>query len=220
MKITILDDYFDTLRRLPSFATLRDHDVTIWTDHCRRTSTPARHRMRPLNSRGDWSWPRCGRFRSRCSPFGADGYAVAESQAAFYETCDVVSLHMRLVPATRHIVTAANLSSMKATALLVNTSRAQLIEPNALVRALQGGRPMMAAVDVFEGEPVRDTAHPLLTIGNVVCTPHIGYVTTEEYDLQFSEVVGGASRMQRRLWPSTPDRHLGPVGDSRLSTFP
>ena len=118
----------------------------------------------------------------------ADGYAVAASQPAFYEACDVVSLHMRLVPATRAIVTAADLSSMKATALLVNTSRAQLIEPNALVHALQSGRPGMAAVDVFDEEPLRDPRHPLLTMDNVVCTPHIGYVTRDEYEVQFSDV--------------------------------
>ena len=77
---------------------------------------------------------------------------------------------------------------MKPTALLVNTSRAGLIEPGALVRALQAGRPGMAAVDVFEQEPLRDPKHPLLTMPNVVCTPHIGYVTRDEYELQFSDV--------------------------------
>jgi D-3-phosphoglycerate dehydrogenase len=117
-----------------------------------------------------------------------DGYAVAVSREAFYEESDVVSLHMRLVPATRGCVTASDLSRMKPTALLVNTSRAGLIEPGALVRALQGGRPGMAAVDVFEQEPLLDPQHPLLTMDNVVCTPHIGYVTRDEYDLQFSDV--------------------------------
>jgi D-3-phosphoglycerate dehydrogenase len=77
---------------------------------------------------------------------------------------------------------------MKPTALLVNTSRAGLIEPDALVRALRAGRPRMAAVDVYEEEPLRDPTHPLLRLNNVVCTPHIGYVTFEEYELQFSEV--------------------------------
>jgi D-3-phosphoglycerate dehydrogenase len=117
-----------------------------------------------------------------------DGYAVAVSREAFYEESDVVSLHMRLVPATRGCVTASDLSRMKPTALLVNTSRAGLIEPGALVRALQGGRPGMSAVDVFEQEPLLDPQHPLLTMDNVVCTPHIGYVTRDEYDLQFSDV--------------------------------
>jgi D-3-phosphoglycerate dehydrogenase / 2-oxoglutarate reductase len=118
----------------------------------------------------------------------ADGHAVAASQAAFYEACDVVSLHMRLVPDTRGIVTAADLARMKATALLVNTSRAQLIEPGALVRALRAGRPGMAAVDVYEVEPLRDANDALLAMENVVCTPHIGYVTRDEYEIQFSDV--------------------------------
>jgi D-3-phosphoglycerate dehydrogenase len=117
-----------------------------------------------------------------------DGYAVAPSQAAFYEACDVVSLHMRLVPETRNIVRGADLARMKTSALLVNTSRAGLIEPDALVRALQNGRPGMAAVDVYEQEPLTDVAHPLLTMENVVCTPHIGYVTRDEYELQFADV--------------------------------
>jgi len=118
----------------------------------------------------------------------ADGYAIAPDKAMFFETCDVISLHMRLVDATRGIVAAADLARMKPTALLVNTSRAPLIEPGALVQALRAGRPGMAAVDVFEDEPVRDTSHPLLTMDNVVCTPHIGYVSREEYELQFSDI--------------------------------
>ncbi len=116
----------------------------------------------------------------------ADGHTAAGSKEAFFEECDVISLHMRLVDATRGIVTAADLARMKPTALIVNTSRAPLIEPDALVNALKAGRPGMAAVDVYEKEPVRD--HPLLTMKNVVCTPHIGYVTREEYELQFSEI--------------------------------
>ncbi len=118
----------------------------------------------------------------------ADGHATAASQAAFYEQADIVSLHMRLVDATRGIVTATDLARMKPTALLVNTSRAPLIEPGALVAALRAGRPGMAAVDVYEEEPLRDPTHPLLTLPNVVCTPHIGYVTHEEYELQFTDI--------------------------------
>jgi len=118
----------------------------------------------------------------------ADGYATAASKEAFFETCDVISLHMRLVPATRHIVTAADLARMKPTALMVNTSRAPLIEPDALVNALRLGRPGMAAVDVFEEEPLRDTKHPLLGMDNVVCTPHLGYVTRDEYEVQFVDI--------------------------------
>ena len=97
-----------------------------------------------------------------------------------------MSLHMRLVPATRGIVTGADLARMKPSALLVNTSRAGLIEAGALVAAFRAGRPGMAAVDVYEVEPLSD--HPLLTMENVVCTPHIGYVTRDEYELQFSEI--------------------------------
>jgi len=118
----------------------------------------------------------------------ADGYAAAQSKEAFFEECDVISLHMRLVDATRGIVTAADLARMKPTALLVNTSRAPLIAPGALVEALKAGRPGMAAVDVYEQEPVRDPLHPLLAMDNVVCTPHIGYVSREEYELQFSDI--------------------------------
>lgn len=118
----------------------------------------------------------------------ADGYAVAPSKEAFFAECDVITLHMRLVEATRGIVTAADLARMKTTALLVNTSRAPLIEPGALVSALKAGRPGRAAVDVYEQEPVTDGRHPLLAMDNVVCTPHLGYVTREEYELQFADI--------------------------------
>jgi D-3-phosphoglycerate dehydrogenase len=118
----------------------------------------------------------------------ADGYSTAPNKTAFFEECDVVSLHMRLVDATRGIVTAGDLGRMKPTALLVNTSRAGLMEPGALVAALRAGRPGMAAVDVYEQEPLRDTSDPLLAMENAVCTPHIGYVTRDEYEVQFSEI--------------------------------
>ena len=117
-----------------------------------------------------------------------DGYQTAPSKDAFFEHCDVMSLHMRLVSATRGIVTASDLARMKTTALLVNTSRAGLIEPGALVSALEHGRPGLAALDVFEQEPVQDPTHPLLAMNQVVCTPHIGYVTREEYEIQFSDI--------------------------------
>jgi D-3-phosphoglycerate dehydrogenase / 2-oxoglutarate reductase len=97
-------------------------------------------------------------------------------------------LHIRLTDATRGIVTAADLARMKPTALLVNTSRAPLIEPGALVKALQMGRPGMAAVDVYEKEPLLDPADPLLTLPNAICTPHIGYVTREEFEVQFTDI--------------------------------
>jgi len=118
----------------------------------------------------------------------ADGYETAGSKAAFFEQCDVISLHMRLVDATRGIVKAEDLARMKPSAILVNTSRAPLIEPNALVNALRAGRPGFAAVDVFEKEPLRDTSDPLLTMDNVVATPHIGYVTRDEYEIQFTDI--------------------------------
>ncbi len=118
----------------------------------------------------------------------ADGYSVARSRQEFFEQCDVISLHMRLVDATRGIVTAADLARMKPTALIVNTSRAPLIEPGALVNALRAGRPGMAAVDVYEEEPVTDTRHPLLTMSNVVCTPHIGYVERDGYESAFTDI--------------------------------
>jgi D-3-phosphoglycerate dehydrogenase / 2-oxoglutarate reductase len=131
-----------------------------------------------------WVWARSNsRERAR-----SDGYTVAPSKEAFFSDRDVVSLHLRLVEETRGIVTAGDLARMKPTALLVNTSRAALIEPGALVAALGSGRPGMAAVDVYEEEPVLDARHPLLAMDNVVCTPHIGYVTRDEYELQFSDV--------------------------------
>jgi len=95
---------------------------------------------------------------------------------------------MRLAKETRGIVTKTDLSMMKSTALLVNTSRAALIEADALVAALREGRPGMAAVDVYEGEPLRDPEHPLVKMNNVICTPHIGSVTRDEYELQFSDI--------------------------------
>ncbi|MGH7866019.1 MAG: NAD(P)-dependent oxidoreductase, partial [Candidatus Binataceae bacterium] len=97
-------------------------------------------------------------------------------------------LHMRLVKETRGIVTRSDLSCMKSTAVLVNTSRAPLLEPGALVAALRAGRPGMAAIDVYEEEPLRDPNDALLKMDNVVCTPHIGYVTRDEYEIQFSDI--------------------------------
>jgi D-3-phosphoglycerate dehydrogenase len=118
----------------------------------------------------------------------ADGIETAPTRDAVFAESDVLSLHLRLVPATRGIVAEGDLVRMKPTALLVNTSRAELIEPGALVSALRSGRPGMAALDVFEQEPLRDRAHPLLRMDNVLCTPHIGYVTHEEWELQFADV--------------------------------
>ena len=301
MKITILDDYFNTLRTLPCYAKLHGHDVTIWNDHIQdvgqladrlreaevlvliRERTQIRKalldqlpKLRLISQRsvyphidvadctrlgivvsssqhpgmpsyaaaeltfglilaamrqipqqvsalkaGVWQTGvfhtlrgktlgiyGYGRIGEAVAGYGRafgmnvlvwareetrrkaaqDGFAVASSKQAFFTDCDVLSLHMRLVPATRHIVTAADLALMKPTALLVNTSRAPLIEPDALVAALKAGRPGMAAVDVFEEEPVRDTRHPLLCMPQVVATPHVGYVTREEYETQFTDI--------------------------------
>ena len=301
MKVSILDDYFDTLRTLDCFKKLAGHDVTIWNDHVQdvdklaerlrdtetlvlireRTQirTPllerlpklrlisqrsvyphidiatctqlgiivssSQHADTPSHATAEFTWGLIlaamraipqqmaalkagkwqigvghtlrgktlgiygyGRIGAVVAGYGkafgmkvvvwareatraqalADGYAVAPSKQAFFEQCDVISLHMRLVDATRHIVTAGDLARMKPSALLVNTSRAPLIEPGALVGALRAGRPGMAAVDVYEEEPVRDTGHPLLNMPNVVCTPHLGYVSHEEYEVQFADI--------------------------------
>jgi D-3-phosphoglycerate dehydrogenase len=301
MKVTILDDYHDTIRTLPCFAKLAGQDVTIHTDHVQDTDalatrlrdtealvlirertkirTPLLDRLpnlRLISQRsvyphididtctrlgiivssgqhadtpsyataelafglilsamrqipqqmaalqsGEWQIAightlrnktlgihGYGRIGSVVAGYGrafgmqvlvwarepararaaADGHATATTQSEFYQHADIVSLHMRLVEATRGIVTAADLARMKPTALLVNTSRAPLIQPGALVAALRAGRPGMAAVDVYEDEPLRDPTHPLLTLPNVVCTPHIGYVTHEEYELQFTDI--------------------------------
>jgi D-3-phosphoglycerate dehydrogenase len=117
-----------------------------------------------------------------------EGAVVAESKQCFFEQCDVISIHLRLVDATSSIVTRSDLDGMKSSALLVNTSRAGLIEQGALAGALTAGRPGMAAVDVYETEPLTDIGYPLLQMDNVICTPHIGYVSTDEWELQFSDV--------------------------------
>jgi D-3-phosphoglycerate dehydrogenase len=301
MKISILDDYHDTVRTLPCFSKLKGHDVTIWNDHVQdvdklaerlkdsevlvliRERTQIRaplierlpklklisqrsvyphidveactkrgivvssslHMDTPSHATAELTWAlilaamrqipqqmsslKAGRWQlgvgssvrdKTLGIFGygriggavaevgeafgmnirvwareasrerarADGYATAASKTEFFEQCDIITLHMRLVDATRHIVTAADLAHMKPTALMVNTSRAPLIEPGALVEALRKGRPGFAAVDVYEQEPVRDVNHPLLNMDNVVCTPHLGYVTREEYEIQFTDI--------------------------------
>jgi D-3-phosphoglycerate dehydrogenase len=114
----------------------------------------------------------------------ADGYDVFESREQVFEESDVLSLHLRLSESTRQVVTLSDLGRMKPTALFVNTSRAELLEDAALVSALNRGRPGMAAVDVFETEPILQ-GHPLLRLENAVCTPHIGYVEQDSYELYF-----------------------------------
>jgi D-3-phosphoglycerate dehydrogenase len=301
MKITILDDYFDTLRTLPCFELIAHHAPTIWTDHVQDTDALSerladtevlvliRERTkirRPLIERlpklrlisqrsvyphidldactqhgiivssslhadtpsyataeltfalilasfrqipqqvaalkaGHWQFGVGETLRGKtlgifgygrigkavadyARAFGMEvvvwarpsslekarqeGYAVAASKADFFARCDVLSLHMRLVDATRGIVGPADLALMKPTALLVNTSRAGLIAPGALVEAAQAGRPGRVTIDVYEEEPLRDPAHPLLALPNALCTPHIGYVTRDEYELQFRDI--------------------------------
>jgi D-3-phosphoglycerate dehydrogenase len=301
VKISILDDYFDTVRTLECFRKLAGHDVTIWNDHvqdvdalaerlrdtealvlirertqirepllerlpklrlisqrsvyphidiaaCTRLGiivSSSQHTDTPSYAAAELTWGLVlaamraipqqmaalkagnwqigvghtlrgktlgiygyGRIGAVVAGYGkafgmkvlvwarepalaqarADGYQTAGSKAAFFEQCDVLSLHMRLVDATRGIVTSSDLARMKPSALLVNTSRAPLIEPGALVNALRAGRPGMAAVDVYEKEPLRDTSDPLLNMDNVVCVPHIGYVTRDEYEIQFTDI--------------------------------
>ena len=301
MKISILDDYHDTLRTLPCFRKLQGHDVKIWNDHVQDVDTlserlrdtdalvlirertqiraplidrldklklisqrsvfphididgctrrgvivsSSQHADTPSYAAAELTWglvlaamrqiPQqmaalCagkwqigvgsslrgktlgiygyGRIGAVVAGYGkafgmdvtvwardtsraraqADGYAIARAKEVFFEECDVISLHMRLVESTRGIVRAADLARMKPSALLVNTSRAALIEEGALVAALQKGRPGRAAVDVYEVEPLLDANHPLLHMDNVVCTPHIGYVSRDEYEIQFADI--------------------------------
>lgn len=301
MKISILDDYHDTLRTLACFSKLARHDVTIWNDHVQDVDTLAerlkdaealvlirertkiraplldrlpalrlisqrsvyphidvdactrlgvmlssgQHADTPSYAAAELTWGlvlaamrqiprqmnalRAGKWQIgvgsslRGKTFGiygygrigavvagyarafgmnvlvwardaslararADGYVAARSREAFFGECDIISLHLRLIEATRGSVTAGDLARMKPAALIVNTSRAALIEPGALVNALTAGRPGMAAVDVFEDEPLLDTRHPLLLMDNVVCTPHIGYVSRDEYEIQFADI--------------------------------
>jgi len=195
LKITILDDYFDTLRTLPSFAKLNGHDIEIFTDHVKdvdrladrlkdtetlvliRERTEIRAallerltRLRLISQRSVYPHIDIDACTARGIVVSSDQHADTPSYAAAELTWGLI------------------LARMKPTSLLVNTSRAALIEPGALVRGLEAGRPGAAAVDVFEDEPLRDPNHPLLRMPNVVCTPHIGYVTRDEYELQFSDV--------------------------------
>lgn len=301
MRIAILDDYFDTLRTLPCFAKLADHDVTVFTDHVQDTDALAArlrdaqalvlirertqisaelleqlpnlrlisqrsvyphididactrlgivvssnlHAGSPSYATAELTWALVlagmrrlpqqvasmkrgawqesvgqsllfktlgvygyGRIGKVVADYGrafgmvvqvwareesrlraaADGVAVATSREEFFATSDVVTLHMRLLDATRGIVTRDDLARMKPSSLLVNTSRSGLIEPGALADALRAGRPGMAAVDVYEREPLTDVDDPLLQLDNCICTPHIGYVTVDEWELQFRDV--------------------------------
>ncbi|MCL3883161.1 D-2-hydroxyacid dehydrogenase family protein [Marivita sp. GX14005] len=298
MRVHILDDWFHTLRGLPSFGMLDGHDVTVWTDHMEghalagriadaealvlfRERTPVTRallerlpKLRLISQRGayphvdvaactdhgvafcsktggeganhaaaeltmalilsamrqipqqmasakagNWQigvgktlrgrrlgiygYGRIGRaVADLARAFGmevlwwasqagraravSEGQRVAKSREAFFESCDVTSLHVRLAPQTRGIVTAADLALMPQGAVLVNTSRAGLIAPGALLGALNAG--LIAAIDVFDTEPMRDPADPLLAHPNLICTPHIGFVTEDEFDRQFTDI--------------------------------
>lgn len=130
-----------------------------------------------------WWASEAGRARAQ-----AGGETVAASRAAFFAQSDVVSLHLRLTPETRGIVTADDLARMGPNSVLVNTSRAGLIAPGALLGGLNAGRPGMAAIDVFDTEPMTDPTDPLLSHPNLIATPHIGFVTEDEFDKQFADI--------------------------------
>ncbi len=118
----------------------------------------------------------------------AEGFEAVATKEALFEQSDVLSVHLRATKSTQGLVTAGDLARMKPTALFVNTSRAAVVEPGALLAALSAGRPGMAAVDVYEEEPIVDGNHPLLKMDNVVCTPHIGYVERDGYESAFGMI--------------------------------
>lgn len=301
MKIAILDDYFDTLRTLPCFETLADHDVTVFNDHvqdslqlaerlrgfdalvlfrertrissellgrlprlklisqrsvyphvdveaCTRNGVllcSNMHAGTPSYAAAEMTWALIlasmrqipaqmaslqagewqmgvgktlrgrklgvygyGRIGTAVAEYGkafgmkvvfwasessreravADGESVAESREVFFSSSDIVSLHVRLHPETRGLVTREDLALMKSDSLFVNTSRAGLIKAGALLSALDAGRPGHAAIDVFDKEPVTNSGDPLVNHPNMIATPHIGFVTEDEYDLQFSDI--------------------------------
>ncbi|WP_277374502.1 D-2-hydroxyacid dehydrogenase family protein [Pseudomonas sp. AA-38] len=129
----------------------------------------------------------------------ADGHEAAPTREAFFAQADIVSLHLRLVEATRYCVSAADLARMKPDALLVNSSRAELIAPGALLEALERGRPGQAALDVFEQEPILQADHPLLTHPRVLCTPHLGYVEKHSYEAYFGEAFANVRAFYQAL---------------------
>lgn len=301
MKVHILDDWFDTLRGLPCFARLAEHEVTVWTDHVEDTAKLASrlqeadavvlfrertkvtrelladlpnlklisqrsvyphvdvqacsdhgvllcsnmHAGTPSYAAAELTWAlimagmrdlptqmasvKAGRWQAgvgktlrglRLGLYGygriaravagyaeafgmnvvwwssddgraralADGMQVATSRQEFFADSDVVSVHVRLKPDTRGIITATDFAQMQPGALFVNTSRAGLIAPGALLKALRAGRPGKAAIDVFDTEPLTNPNDPLLSHPNLIATPHIGFVTEDEFDLQFADI--------------------------------
>ena len=129
----------------------------------------------------------------------AAGFEAAASREALFATSDVLTIHIRLAPETRGLVTGQDLALMKQDALFVNTSRAELVAPGALAAGLVAGRPGFAAVDVYEEEPVQGAAHPLLALGNAICTPHLGYVEKDGYELSFGSAFDNLAAFAKTL---------------------
>lgn len=301
MKVHILDDWFNTLRGLPCFARLADHDVTVWTDHVEDIGVLASrlqdadavvlfrertkitralleklpnlrlisqrsvyphvdgqacsdhnvllcsnmHAGTPSYAAAELTWAlimagmrdlpaqmasvKAGRWQAgvgktlrgrRLGLYGygriaravagyaeafgmnviwwsseegraramADGVEVAPSRDAFFADSDVVSVHVRLKPDTHGVIEASDFAAMQPGSLFVNTSRAGLIAPGALLEGLNQSRPGKAAIDVFDTEPLTDPSDPLLSHPNLIATPHIGFVTEDEFDLQFADI--------------------------------
>jgi D-3-phosphoglycerate dehydrogenase / 2-oxoglutarate reductase len=135
----------------------------------------------------------------------ADGYQSAGSREEFFSQSDVLTLHLKLTDSNKACVTAGDLALMKNTSLLVNTARAELLEPDALIASLNRGRPGMAAIDVFESEPILQ-GHALLRLENCICTPHIGYVEQNSYEMYF----GGAFENVINFIKGTPTNIINP----------
>ena len=140
-----------------------------------------------------------------------DGYDVAATREALFDEADVLSIHIRLLPETRSLVAHADLARMKPTAVFVNTSRAELVAEGALVEALRAGRPGSAAVDVYESEPVMDTANPLLQLDNVIATPHLGYMERDQMDNYFGDQI-------KRVLAFAAGKPYGVVNPAALET--
>lgn len=126
-----------------------------------------------------------------------DGYEVVADRREFFSRCDALSIHLRLTPSSRGLISASDLDWMKPTAILVNTSRAEVIAEGALASALQAGRPGFAAIDVYEREPIHGADHPLLKLPNALCTPHIGYVERDTYEAYFNFAIEQALAWER-----------------------
>ena len=129
----------------------------------------------------------------------AAGFEAAASREALFATSDVLTIHIRLAPETQGMVTGQDLALMKPDAVFVNTSRAELVAPGALAAGLVAGRPGFAALDVYEEEPVQGAAHPLLALANAICTPHLGYVEKDGYELYFGSAFDNLAAFAKTL---------------------